>query len=459
MIKKLTTLIGAALLACGAYAQSTLNIITGTNVVIATTNIGGTNINMQISAVPGSGGASAYGPGITNASGVPAAALDAGANISLTTNGNRISIAASSIGAGSTNATDVGTNVVFKGDIQATNATVGSLTIVGTGSNVLNGEARITGNLRVVETNYAKAMVADYFSGPSTGQGLLAVKGLITSETNRNNVQVVSNNLTVGTTTVTDLSAFQPATAPLTNIGTTTTGLTNLIAQRQFGTAILTNISGTGALTNASAYQASSITLSNLAGTGALTNASAVQASSINLSNWSAITTASKQESNGNLTAWATITPASKQESNSVLGALVSSGVTFPASGIVSNAAQVKFSVTTKTVHSGAVTNFTLDVNQGRLVVFATNGATFTNFAGLEAGEGTIANYVDLTVVGCTSAVPLVTFPTLGGNSFGVHCWTNFGSPVVTYITNACRVRYGLEFLGTNLTIINCQTF
>lgn len=41
---------------------------------------------------------------------------------------------------------------------------------------------------------------------------------------------------------------------------------------RQFGSLILTNLSGTGALTNAAAFQPASTTLSNLAGTGALTN-------------------------------------------------------------------------------------------------------------------------------------------------------------------------------------------
>ncbi len=42
---------------------------------------------------------------------------------------------------------------------------------------------------------------------------------------------------------------------------------------RQFGSLILTNLSGTGALTNAAEFQPASATLTNLAGTGAITNA------------------------------------------------------------------------------------------------------------------------------------------------------------------------------------------
>lgn len=66
-----------------------------------------------------------------------------------------------------------------------------------------------------------------------------------------------------------------------------TNGLFESINSRQGGSLILTNLSGTGALTNSTAFQPASATLTNLAGTGALTNSSSYQPANIILTNLS----------------------------------------------------------------------------------------------------------------------------------------------------------------------------
>lgn len=122
-------------------------------------------------------------------------------------------------------------------------------------------------------------------------------------------------------------------------------------------------------------------------------------------------------------------------------------------------AAQVKYPISLLSVHDGAATNFTVSSDVGRYSIYATNGFSLTNFSGLEAGEGTTAKLVDLVLVGCSNAMPAVVLPTLGGSSYGVRVWTNDARPVITLLTNGVRVRYSMEFAGTNITLINCVTF
>jgi hypothetical protein len=105
-------------------------------------------------------------------------------------------------------------------------------------------------------------------------------------------------------------------------------------------------------------------------------------------------------------------------------------------------------------------TNFTMEVtNNARWSIFATNSFTVTNFNGLEAGMGTRAFYVDMVVWGCSNTAPTITFPTMGGASYGIRLWTNANNPIITSITNVVRYRYQWEFVGTNVTLLNCATF
>jgi hypothetical protein len=125
----------------------------------------------------------------------------------------------------------------------------------------------------------------------------------------------------------------------------------------------------------------------------------------------------------------------------------------------IAHVPQIKYSLAVSNVHSGAATNFTLNTDLAKITIYATNGFTLTNFSALETGEGTTAKYVDMTVIGCSNAMPLVTLPTLGGSSYGIRVWTNDSKPVITLLTNGVRVRYSWEFTGTNATLINCATF
>jgi len=127
----------------------------------------------------------------------------------------------------------------------------------------------------------------------------------------------------------------------------------SLIAQRQFGSVTLSNLAGTGALTNAAAFQPASATLTNLAGTGALTNASAVQASSMVLSNI---------VGSGALT-----NPSAYQASSMVLSNAVGTGILTNAAAFVpSNALTplVIFGAGSATVSSNAGA-YTVDVSAG----------------------------------------------------------------------------------------------
>jgi hypothetical protein len=79
---------------------------------------------------------------------------------------------------------------------------------------------------------------ANSFSGPATGQGTLSVKGLITSETNRGNYFVITNELTVGTINV--IGAIANVNALTNSFATRTLGIT----VSGSGSAITTGVKG-----------------------------------------------------------------------------------------------------------------------------------------------------------------------------------------------------------------------
>lgn len=110
-------------------------------------------------------------------------------------------------------------------------------------------------------------------------------------------------------------------------------------------------------------------------------------------------------------------------------------------------------------IDSGAFTNLVVNFNLSRITVSMTNGCTMTNFAGLEADQGTGTKYLDMLLVGRTNAMPQITLPTFGGNSYGIHLWTNAAQPICTLITNGTRVRYTWAAEGTNVSLVSSIWF
>jgi len=221
-----------------------------------------------------------------------------------------------------------------------------------------------------------------------------------------------------GTGALTNASDFQPASEALTNWSQYTTNIWN---SRQGGSLILTNLEGTGALTNASDFQASSMVLSNIVGTGALTNAADFQPASANLTNWSNIPTGTMANvvSTTFLTNWANAV------SNYVTAATNSASVTNwitqrqPASTILTNLSG-----------TGALTNAT---------DFQPADATLTNLAG-----NSYKGYTN-QVFGGTN----ISVRTAGGTNF-VDTTGQLNNWAI-YSTNVWNSRQGGSAILTNL--------
>ena len=108
---------------------------------------------------------------------------------------------------------------------------------------------------------------------------------------------------------------------------------------------------------------------------------------------------------------------------------------------------------TTNISSANAITNIAVDFFNSRVTIFATNAFTLTNFVNMGTGEGTEERTLEMFIVGCSNAMPVVTLPTLGGSQFGVRIWTNQLMPVVTLqtFTNLTRTLYLWRATGTNI--------
>ena len=87
--------------------------------------------------------------------------------------------------------------------------------------------------------------------------------------------------------------------------------------------------------------------------------------------------------------------------------------------------------------------------------IYATNGLAFTNFIGLEADEGLLEKNLNLTVVVTNIESVPITYPTLGGDQFGVHLFTNENNTIWPSLTNIGRYLIKLKAQGTNIMIEN----
>lgn len=141
---------------------------------------------------------------------------------------------------------------------------------------------------------------------------------------------------------------------------------------------------------------------------------------------------------------------ASKQDSYANLSALGNSGIQFPGTAaLVSNVNQVLWNLMTEAVATNSATsNLTINVRTNKYYVTATNNITVTNFAGITAGVAS-----DTTIIIEPQLIPRgITYPTLGGTSFGITANTNANSPMWTTLTNG--VKYALT-----ISSFGAQTF
>ena len=111
-------------------------------------------------------------------------------------------------------------------------------------------------------------------------------------------------------------------------------------------------------------------------------------------------------------------------------------------------------SVVTQLVATNSTVNSNLTVNflgTQRIKLYPTNNLSFTNFANLplDGEERTVVYYVRPQLINRA-----IVWPTLGGNSFGVHVFTNANCPVWTTLTNGNLAILSITAVDTNLTIL-----
>lgn len=138
---------------------------------------------------------------------------------------------------------------------------------------------------------------------------------------------------------------------------------------------------------------------------------------------------------------------AAKQDSYANLSSLGNSGIQFPGtSALVSNVNQVLWNLMTEAVATNSATsNLTINVRTNKYYVTATNNITVTNFSGITAGVAS-----DTTIIIEPQLIPRgITYPTLGGTSFGITANTNANSPMWTTLTNGVKYALTISAFGS----------
>jgi hypothetical protein len=100
--------------------------------------------------------------------------------------------------------------------------------------------------------------------------------------------------------------------------------------------------------------------------------------------------------------------------------------------------------------NSTASTNLTVDFKRGVVDLYPTNHMTFTNFLNVPTTNGAAVVTYQISPQGADYTV---TYPTLGGSSFGVRCLTNAGSPMRTTLSNGWVYRLTWDTIGTNISL------
>jgi hypothetical protein len=90
--------------------------------------------------------------------------------------------------------------------------------------------------------------------------------------------------------------------------------------------------------------------------------------------------------------------------------------------------------------------NLTVDFATNKQYLTVSSATTLTNFSGLGTGKGADVTLILLP----TGANRAVTYPTLGGNSFGIRAFTNANSPMWTTLTQNIGYAISISAFGTN---------
>ena len=261
-----------------------------------------------------------------------------------------------------------------------------------------------------------------YFSANLEAGNVVAGGGIFSGSVVANHVYVTNLHVASGGPTAgyvltatgagTGLSGWQ--VNPALGVSNQLQTASNFFNARQGGSQVLTNLAATGAMTN------------GLVGAGGVTLTT-------NGSHQVVITGAAGST---NLT---TIAVGSITAGDGVFTNAVNAG-----SMTITNLA-----ITFDTVLvSDANTNLTLNFNRASSDIYLTNSTTtFTNIAGLVS-----TNQANLTLrITPVGANRSITWPTLGGSSFGARFYTNANSPIWTTITNPVVV--SMSAWGTNVHI------
>lgn len=164
------------------------------------------------------------------------------------------------------------------------------------------------------------------------------------------------------------------------------------------------------------------------------------------LSNWPMIGT-------GDVTA-AQLTAATnpKQQGSGLLSNLVTSGLAFPAGPMASNVNQVLWTLqTTPIPTNSAISNMVVNFRTNHYDIYLTNNLTLTNFAGINDSSNAPETVLFITPQLVNRGI---TYPTLGGSSYGVRVFTNANNPIWQTLTQGITYSLSISSKGTNLFIV-----
>jgi len=137
-----------------------------------------------------------------------------------------------------------------------------------------------------------------------------------------------------------------------------------------------------------------------------------------------------------------------KQDGYANLSALGNSGIQFPGTAMIeSNLNQIFWNLQRMTVATNSSTsNLVINVRTNKYYFTATNNLTVTNLTGIAEGVAS-----DTTIIIEPQLIPRgITYPTLGGASFGIYANTNDNSQMWTTLTNGNRYALTISAFGTN---------
>lgn len=350
-------------------------------------------------------------------------------------------------------AVTIGTGLTWDGTTLSANA--------GTGEANVNGEAAVTNGTRFGWV-YGKAGVTnllrsfepiELLSGINQGTNILL----------RINSQTLTN--LAGTGAITNApwtNSYQPGSTVLTNLAGTG-AITNAPWTNSYqpGGTWLTNITGTGAITNApwtNSYQPGGTWLTNITGTGAITNAPWTNSYQpggtwlTNITGTGAITNAPWTNSYQPGSAWLTNIAGT--------GAITNAPWTNsyqPATGvltnlqnllILSNLNNALFAQQTALIPTNSsLSNVVVNLRTNVVDLYTTNNLTFTNYTGVQDGVSGSVMF-RITPQLINRGV---TYPVSGNSYNGTKFWTNQNSTLWTTLTQGVTYVYTLTFFGTNV--------